>query len=169
MLSYRHGYHAGNFADVLKHLVLVEVLRYLGEKEKPFEYIDTHAGAGAYSLASQQADKLREYAQGIGRLYATTHKDLQPYLELIRRFNQGGELRRYPGSPKIAEALLRPQDRGWLFELHPTDFPLLESAFRDNGRFRVAQEDGFEGLIRQLPPTARRGCILIDPAYEVKE
>lgn len=169
MLSYRHGFHAGNFADVLKHVVLVEVLRYLSEKEKPFEYIDTHAGAGAYSLASEQADKLREYEQGIGLLYNKTHPALQPYLELIRRFNDGGALRRYPGSPKIAEALLRPQDRGWLFELHPSDFPQLQTAFRASKRFRVAQEDGFEGLLRRLPPTARRGCILLDPAYEVKE
>lgn len=169
MLSYRHGFHAGNFADVLKHVVLVEVLRYLGEKEKPFEYIDTHAGAGAYRLDSEQAEKLREYEQGIGLLYHKTRAELQPYLELIRRFNDDGDLRRYPGSPKIAEALLRPQDRGWLFELHPGDHPQLEAAFRDNKRFRVAREDGFEALLRMLPPTARRGCILLDPAYEVKE
>jgi 23S rRNA (adenine2030-N6)-methyltransferase len=169
MLSYRHAFHAGNFADVLKHVVLLEVLRYLGEKEKPFEYFDTHAGAGAYSLMSEQAGKNREYEQGIGLLYAKTHPELQPYLDLVRRFNDNGPLRRYPGSPKIAEALLRPQDRGWLFELHPADFPTLQSAFRDSKHFRLAQEDGFEGVMRLLPPTARRGCILIDPSYEVKE
>lgn len=169
MLSYRHSYHAGNFADVLKHVVLVEILRYLGEKEKPFEYFDTHAGAGAYNLASEQAAKNREYEQGVGLLYAKTHPELQPYLDLIRQFNDNAALRRYPGSPSIAEALLRPQDRGWLFELHPADFPLLEREFQDNDRFRAAREDGFEALLRLLPPTSRRGCILFDPPYEVKE
>lgn len=169
MLSYRHSFHAGNYADVLKHIVLVEVLRYLGEKEKPFEYIDTHAGAGIYSLASDQSKKTREYEQGIGLLYTDTRQLLKPYLNVIRQFNAGGRLQFYPGSPKIAESLLRAQDRGWLFELHPSDSVPLQQAFAGNRRFRVAQEDGFKGLLSLLPPATRRACILIDPPYEVKQ
>jgi 23S rRNA (adenine2030-N6)-methyltransferase len=168
MLSYRHAYHAGNYADVLKHIVLVEVLSYLGEKEKPFDYIDTHAGAGIYSLTSEQARQQMEHEQGVARLFGDAPAELQPYLEVLRRFNPDGRLRHYPGSPKIAESLMRPQDRGWLFELHPNDFPSLKQAFQGNRQIRVAQEDGFEGLIRLLPPASHRGCILIDPAYEVK-
>ncbi len=169
MLSYRHAFHAGNPADVLKHLVLVEILSYLGEKEKPFAYIDTHAGAGLYRLDSHQAVKNREFEQGIGRLLDAGEPELQPYLEIIRHFNPDGVLRRYPGSPKIAARLMREQDQGWLFELHPSEFPALKEAFRSNRRFRLAQEDGFDGLISLLPPASRRGCILIDPSYEVKQ
>jgi 23S rRNA (adenine2030-N6)-methyltransferase len=168
MLSYRHAFHAGNYADVLKHVVLVEILTYLGEKEKPFDYIDTHAGAGIYSLSSEQARKQMEHERGVTQLFGESQVDLQTYLEILRRFNPDGRLRHYPGSPKIAESLMRAQDRGWLFELHPNDFPSLKQAFQGNRHFRIAQEDGLEGLIRLLPPASHRGCILIDPAYEVK-
>lgn len=169
MLSYRHTFHAGNPADVLKHLVLVEILRYLGEKEKPFVYIDTHAGAGIYRLDTPQMMKNREFDSGIGRLLDAGEPELQHYLEIIRHFNADGRMRRYPGSPKIAAQLLRKQDRGWLFELHPSDFQTLREAFEGNRQFHLAQKDGFEGLIRLLPPVSRRGCILIDPSYEVKQ
>jgi len=169
MLSYRHAFHAGNPADVLKHLVLVEILLYLGEKEKPFVYVDTHAGAGLYRLDTPQAARNREFEQGIGRLLGAGEPELQPYLEIIRNFNPDGVLRRYPGSPKIAARLLREQDLGWLFELHPNEFPALKEAFRHNRQFRLMQEDGFDGLIALLPPATRRGCILIDPSYEVKQ
>ena len=137
MLSYRHAFHAGNYADVLKHIVLTEVLSYLREKEKPFDYIDTHAGAGIYSLSSGQARKQMEHEQGVARLFGGSQVDLQPYLDLLRRFNPDGHLRNYPGSPKIAESLMRPQDRGWLFELHPNDYPPLKQAFQDNRQIRI--------------------------------
>ena len=168
MLSYRHSFHAGNYADVLKHIVLVEVLRYLCEKEKPFDYIDTHAGAGAYSLSSPYATKTKEYEQGIGLLYYDKSPVLQPYLDIVRSFNSLGRLEVYPGSPKFAEACLRSQDRGWLFDLHPADYELLKQAFSGNRHFRVSQENGFKELIARLPPVSRRACVLIDPPYEVK-
>jgi 23S rRNA (adenine2030-N6)-methyltransferase len=169
MLSYRHAFHAGNPADVLKHLVLVEVLGYMGEKDKPYVYIDTHAGAGLYRLDTPQAIRNREFENGIGRLLDAGEPELQPYLEIIRHYNPDGVLHRYPGSPKIAAQLLRRQDQACLFELHPNEFPTLKQSFQNNRQFQLFQEDGFDGLIRLLPPQFRRGCILIDPSYEVKQ
>lgn len=169
MLSYRHSFHAGNFADVLKHVVLVEVLHHLCAKEKPFDYIDTHAGAGVYSLTASHAIKNSEHTQGVGMIYGDTVPELQPYLNIVRQLNTGKGLTAYPGSPKIAEALLREQDRGWLFELHPADFKQLDARFANNRRFRVSADDGFKGLIAHLPPVSRRACVLMDPPYEVKD
>ncbi|MET0065751.1 MAG: 23S rRNA (adenine(2030)-N(6))-methyltransferase RlmJ [Candidatus Thiodiazotropha sp.] len=169
MLSYRHAYHAGNPADVVKHLVLVEVLGYMREKDKPFVYIDTHAGSGLYRLDTPQATHNREFEKGIGCLLGAGEPELQPYLEIVRHFNPDGILHRYPGSPKIAAQLLRSQDQAWLFELHPNEFPALKESFRNNRQFHLAQEDGFDGLMRLLPPPSRRGCVLIDPSYEVKQ
>lgn len=169
MLSYRHSFHAGNFADLLKHLVLVEVLGYLVSKEKPFDYIDTHAGAGIYRLTSAHAEKTGEYQEGIARIWTNHHPALSRYLAAVRAANPSGELSCYPGSPKIAASFLRAQDHGWLFELHPTDVKLLEEAFHSNRQCQVRQQDGFQGLLSLLPPKSRRGVVLIDPSYELKE
>ena len=128
MLSYRHSFHAGNPADVLKHLVLAQVLQYQTIKDKPLDYIDTHSGAGFFELSSSDAQKTQEYKEGIAKLWqhSSEHEALNDYIALIKSFNDGDELAFYPGSPKIAEHYLRRQDKGWFFELHPRDLQLLE-------------------------------------------
>lgn len=171
MLSYRHAFHAGNHADVLKHLVLVQLAAYLAQKDKPFWYIDTHAGAGAYALDSAHAQKLAEYREGVGLLWQ--RKDLPPavaaYVAEVRRFNGEGGLRRYPGSPLIAAQTLREQDKLRLFELHPADSRHLQATFADAGkRVTVDASDGFVALKALLPPATRRALTLIDPPYEEK-
>ena len=171
MLSYRHAFHAGNHADVLKHLVLVQLTRYLGRKDKAFWYIDSHAGAGSYALDSAQAAKLAEYRQGIARLWG--RKDLPPaaadYCELVRRINPSGGLKAYPGSPDFALWTMRTQDRLRLFELHSRDVLRLREHFANFGaRVIVDHSDGFAGLKALLPPPSRRALVLIDPAYEEK-
>ena len=170
MLAYRHAFHAGNHADVLKHAVFGAVLRHMGQKEKPYWLIDTHAGAGGYSLHSPQAQKKGEYEQGIARLLDL--KDVPPlvadYLELVRAFNPDGGLGRYPGSPEIAKALMRPQDRLRLFELHPADVRTLASHHAGRTHTEVHRGDGFAALRSQLPPPSRRAVVLMDPAYELK-
>jgi 23S rRNA (adenine2030-N6)-methyltransferase len=168
LLSYRHVFHAGNFADLIKHVVLVEILEHLVRKAAPFEYIDTHSGAGLYDLRSAAALKLREYTGGIGRLRPQDYPEIARYFEVIQAFNPADELAFYPGSPAIAGYFLRPQDRAWLFELHPQDYELLRANLSANRRIRVQCQDGFEGLKALLPPTSRRGLVLIDPSYEVK-
>ena len=168
MLSYRHSFHAGNFADVIKHIVIIEILEHLAKKDKAFEYIDTHAGAGIYDLESAQATKLHEYNNGIGKLDAEDWPELAVYFEIIRSFNENGALNYYPGSPMIARHLLRAQDRAWLYELHPADFDLLNNNIDGNRRLRAKHEDGLKGLLSLLPPLSRRGFVLIDPSYEVK-
>ncbi|WP_291995588.1 23S rRNA (adenine(2030)-N(6))-methyltransferase RlmJ [Candidatus Accumulibacter sp. ACC003] len=172
MLSYRHAFHAGNHADVLKHLVLVQLTRYLGRKDKAFWYVDTHAGAGSYALDSVQATKLAEHRQGIGRLWG--RKDLPPavadYFELVRAINPRGGLEAYPGSPDFALATMREQDRLRLFELHSRDVLRLREHFERFGtRVLVDHSDGFAGLKALLPPPTRRALVLIDPAYEEKQ
>jgi 23S rRNA (adenine2030-N6)-methyltransferase len=172
MLGYRHAFHAGNHADVLKHLVLVRALEHMCAKDKPFWYIDTHAGAGRYALERGFATKLREYQGGIERLWQEPGLPLplQRYLEVVRSLNPGGQLRHYPGSPWIAQALMRPQDRLWLHELHPADYALLEREFRNvTVPSRVLDSDGYAGLRALLPPEPRRALVLIDPSYEVKD
>lgn len=171
MLSYRHAFHAGNHADVLKHLVLVQVLKYLNQKDKPWWYVDTHAGAGVYDLGSNYARKNHEHDTGIGRLWCRSDlpQAVAEYLALVRDINPDGRLRLYPGSPWIASRLMRPQDRLRLFELHSTDLGLLRHSFAEMGRqVRIEGTDGFAGLKAVLPPPPRRGLTLIDPAYELK-
>lgn len=168
MLSYRHSFHAGNFADVLKHIVLVEILTYLSLKETPFEVIDTHAGAGLFDLQSLDAVKLNEHEAGIARLDPATFPELASYFEVIESVNSSAAVDCYPGSPVITKHFLRRQDRAWLFELHPQDFALLQQNMQGNKKIRVAPEDGLQGMLRLLPPTSRRGLVLIDPSYEVK-
>lgn len=168
MLSYRHSFHAGNFADVLKHYILVEILEALAKKDKPFEYIDTHAGAGLHYLHSEQAQKLAEFTNGIGRLTPKDWPELGSYFTAINACNPTNQLTHYPGSPLIANHFLRRQDRGWLYELHPSDAKLLQKNLQKKHKMRVMQGDGFTGLLSLLPPTSRRGVVLIDPSYEIK-
>jgi 23S rRNA (adenine2030-N6)-methyltransferase len=168
LLAYRHSFHAGNFADVLKHIVLVEMLQYLKRKDGAFDYVDTHAGAGLYDLRSAHAEKLGEYRQGIGRLVSSASPLLRSYLDVVAAFNPGEELVVYPGSPAIALHLMRPQDRASLFELHPSDHALLEEQVKRDRRVQLIKQDGFAGLAGLLPPRSRRGLVLVDPSYEIK-
>jgi len=171
MLSYRHAFHAGNHADVLKHLILVEIATYMAEKPAPFWIIDTHAGAGRYALDSVHAKKLAEYVDGIGRLWNANK--LPPaavdYLDLVKTLNPDGKLKHYPGSPWFARQLLRDSDRLRLYEMHSTDLRLLQECFKSAGRqVSVTDGDGFTGLKALLPPPPRRALVLIDPSYETK-
>ena len=170
MLAYRHAFHAGNHADVLKHLVLMLVLQHMNLKDKGWRGIDTHAGAGGYSLEGEYAAKRGEFEHGIARLWQ--HADLPApvaaYVDLVRAFNGGRKLTQYPGSPAIAQALMRPQDELRLFEIHPTEHKILASYLGETSGVEVRMADGFEGLKSQLPPPTRRGVVLIDPSYEIK-
>lgn len=171
MLAYRHAFHAGNHADVLKHLVLARVLRYMAEKDKPYTLVDTHAGAGGYSIEGRYAQKKGEYAGGIARLY--DRKDLPApladYVDLVRQFNTDGQLRQYPGSPAIANLLMREPDRLRCYELHPTDYRILESYLSTRANTQVSDKDGFSSLKAELPPPgSRRAVVLMDPPYEIK-
>ena len=170
MLSYRHSYHAGNHADVLKHIVLTLCINALKEKEKPFLYLDTHSGAGRYLLKSEHSEKTGEYLSGINLLWQQPNipELLNTYLSVIKRYNPFSELKYYPGSPLIAKQLLRQQDKLNLTELHPTDYPLLRQEFSKDKRAKVLREDGFAQLKSKLPHEFRRGIILIDPSYEIK-
>ena len=171
MLSYRHAFHAGNHADVLKHLIEIQLLRYLERKEKPFWYIDTHAGAGCYALDSGYAAQNAEYKSGIARLWDRVDlpAPLEDYVALVKRRNPDGELKLYPGSPLVAFDLLRKQDKMRLFELHPTDSEILQRNLADQGsQVLIQTADGLAGLKALLPPPPRRALVLIDPSYEVK-
>jgi 23S rRNA (adenine2030-N6)-methyltransferase len=185
MLSYRHAFHAGNHADVLKHVVTMQLLSYLNQKDAPYMYIDTHAGAGVYALDGGYAAKNAEYETGISKLW--DRKDLPPalaeYVKLIKSLNPSGKMRYYPGSPYCADKTMREQDRLRLFELHPSDAKILQENFNkleahaaEQGqrpttrgkRVLIQRGDGFLGLKALLPPPSRRGLILIDPPYEDK-
>jgi 23S rRNA (adenine2030-N6)-methyltransferase len=170
MLAYRHAFHAGNHADVLKHTVLAAVLRYMNLKDKGWRFIDTHAGAGGYSLQGEYANKRAEYETGIQPLWgqAGLPPPLAALVDLVRQFNGGNALQQYPGSPGIAHLLMRPQDQLRLFELHPTDHKILASYLGDQPGVDVTLADGYAGLKALLPPPTRRGVVLIDPPYEIK-
>jgi 23S rRNA (adenine2030-N6)-methyltransferase len=183
MFSYRHAYHAGNHADVLKHFVQVQLHQYMNQKDVAYTYIDTHSGAGVYALDSAQAVKSGEYLDGIARLWERDDLPaaLADYVKLVRGMNPSGRLRYYPGSPYVAEQVARPEDRLRLFELHPADTRLLVENFRkleahkaEQGerargrRILIDHADGFQGLKSLLPPPSRRALVLIDPPYEVK-
>ncbi len=169
MLAYRHGFHAGNHGDVLKHVVLVHTLSHLVAKPAALMVVDTHAGAGTYRLDDRHAQTTREYDDGIGRLWgrADPPAAVADYLAMVRRFNTGDALLRYPGSPAIARVLLRPKDPLRLFELHPTDLRHLVADFGRERSCQVTQADGFEALRALLPPPSRRALALIDPSYEL--
>jgi 23S rRNA (adenine2030-N6)-methyltransferase len=170
MLSYQHGYHAGNFADVLKHLILVQALNYLKTKDKPLCYIDTHAGSGDYKLNSSEAQKNQEYLSGIGKLWQ--REDLPDcvgdYVNLIKQINNSEQLTHYPGSPKIAARLLDDKDRLFLHELHTAESRLLNEAVGKDKRTKIFRADGLKDSLGLLPPKEHRGLILIDPSYEIK-
>ncbi|WP_028222199.1 23S rRNA (adenine(2030)-N(6))-methyltransferase RlmJ [Paraburkholderia oxyphila] len=171
MLSYRHAFHAGNHADVLKHAVTVQLLNYLGKKDKAYWYIDTHAGAGAYALREGYATKNAEFDTGIGKLWGRTDLPamLAEYVDEVAALNPDGELRFYPGSPYLAWRLMREQDRMRLFELHSTEIDVLRHRFRDAGRrVMIYAGDGFDGVKALLPPPPRRALVLIDPSFEDK-
>ena len=170
MLAYRHAFHAGNHADVLKHTVLALVLQHMNQKEKGWRYVDTHAGAGGYSLQGDYAKKRGEFEQGIARLVGRPDlpAPLAELLAIVRAFNGNDSLTQYPGSPAIAQALMRPQDQLRLFEIHPTDHKILASYLGDVPGVEVKMSDGFASLKSTLPPPTRRGVLLIDPSYEIK-
>ncbi len=172
MLSYRHAFHAGNHADVLKHFIEAQLLRYLLQKDKPFWYIDTHAGAGCYALDSGYATQNAEYESGIARLWDRDDlpAPLADYVALVKHINTDGEMKLYPGSPLVALELLREQDKLRLFELHPTDSELLHENFAGHSSQVLMQTaDGFGALKALLPPPPRRALVLIDPPYEDKQ
>lgn len=168
MLAYRHAFHAGNHADVLKHIVLLRLLRHMNLKVKAYRVVDTHAGAGLYALDSAEALKKGEYLQGVARLWERTDlpEAVADYLQCVRACNTDAALRRYPGSPWLAQRLLRSQDQLRLFELHPADHRLLSEVFASARGVELQQRDGFAALKSQLPPPSRRGLVLIDPSYE---
>ncbi len=173
MLSYQHEYHAGNFADVHKHLCLRVLFGSLLRKDKPFCYIDCHAGAGVYDLAGTEARRTFEFRAGIGRLWAHRADPgpaaLTAYLEAVAALNPDGSLRHYPGSPALAGQWLRPQDRALLLELHPQAQLALKKNLRRDSRISVHARDCYEGLPALVPPPIRRGLVLLDPSYEVKD
>lgn len=171
MLSYRHGFHAGNHADVLKHAALVFIARYLQQKDGPLLFHDSHAGAGLYDLRAPEAEKTGEYHAGIARLLppaAETPALFRDYLELVRALNPEGGLQTYPGSPSLILSLKRPQDRAVFHELHPADHQRLIDMTRREHGVRVEKADGLGGLIALTPPPEKRGLFLIDPSYEIK-
>ena len=173
-MNYRHGFHAGSFADVIKHIVLVRILVHLQEKPAAFRVIDSHAGAGLYNLTSDEAQRGGEWLTGIGRVMQarfsqTTLPLLAPYLDIVRAFNPQPELKAYPGSPLIARALLRPQDRITACEVEPTARKRLIDALRRDTQARVVDLDGWVALPAFVPPNERRGLVLIDPPYEAKD
>jgi len=171
MLSYRHAFHAGNHADVLKHYVLGLVLAYTVQKDKPYWYIDTHAGAGMYSLDEGYATQNAEFEQGINKLIAAKNlpASLANYVAQIQSLNTGST-RLYPGSPSIAEQYLRADDKMRLFELHPNDYKILYENFHSFGKqVKIEMQNGFAGIKACLPPAPRRAVVLIDPPYEDKQ
>jgi 23S rRNA (adenine2030-N6)-methyltransferase len=167
-MNYRHAYHAGNFADVLKHAVLVWAVRYLQQKDGPLCLIDTHGGAGLYDLGSEAARKTGEAAGGILRLAdaAGVPAVLAPYLELVRRANEGGEVQCYPGSPWLVAQMLRARDRAVISELHSEDAADLRVRLRGVERVRIVEGDGYALLNKSAPPPEKRGLVLIDPPFE---
>jgi len=170
-MNYRHAYHAGNFADVVKHAVLSRLVEYLKQKDKAFRVVDTHAGIGRYDLAALEAGKTGEWRDGIGRLLEATLEPraaalLQPYLGAVRAENPNGGLRLYPGSPLVVRHLLRKQDRLTAIDLHPQDAARLKTVFAGDFQTRVIGLDGWLALGAHLPPKEKRGLVLVDPPFE---
>ncbi|MFO1133030.1 MAG: 23S rRNA (adenine(2030)-N(6))-methyltransferase RlmJ [Hyphomicrobiales bacterium] len=171
-MNYRHAYHAGNHADVLKHAVLARLIEHMKKKDKPFRVVDAHAGVGVYDLSGIEAGKTGEWEGGIGKLAETFASDVEallaPYRAVIAALNPGGALRHYPGSPELALRLMRPQDRLIANELHPQDAVALERQYLHDPRCDVTSMDAETCLKARLPPPERRGLILVDPPYELK-
>jgi 23S rRNA (adenine2030-N6)-methyltransferase len=171
VFSYQHDYHAGNHADVLKHIVLTLLIEALQRKPTPLRVIDTHAGSGTYDLASAMAQHGREFEQGVARVLdvVPTPPELARFVEAVKSLNEDGALRFYPGSPQMARMLLRPNDHLELFELHPQACNALTALFARDRQTHVHRRDAFEGLTAALPPPERRGIVLIDPSYETAD
>jgi 23S rRNA (adenine2030-N6)-methyltransferase len=180
MLSYRHAFHAGAAADVLKHSVLIQCLDYIGQKEKAYTYIDTHAGAGLYHLNEGYSAQNKEWLSGTGKVFDQISKinkddenDAQSEIKLLDRYEEiispfWESSKSYPGSCLIAAQIMRSQDKAFCYELHPRDFELLNNQFGNDRRFKIIKSDGPKDFVSLLPPPTRRGCILIDPSYEMK-
>jgi 23S rRNA (adenine2030-N6)-methyltransferase len=173
-MNYRHAFHAGSFTDVIKHIVLVRILAHLQEKPAAFRVIDTHAGAGLYDLTGEEAQRSGEWLTGIARLMQARFSEsaralVGPYLDIVRAFNPQRELSAYPGSPLIARAMLRPQDRMTACELEPNARKRLIDALRRDSQARVVDLDGWTALPAFVPPNERRGLVLIDPPFEAKD
>ncbi|WP_438749231.1 23S rRNA (adenine(2030)-N(6))-methyltransferase RlmJ [Pararhizobium sp. O133] len=171
-MNYRHIYHAGNFADVLKHAVLARLVVYMAQKDKAFRVLDTHAGIGLYDLSSEEAQKTGEWRDGIGRILGTdipakAKAILEPYLTAVRDLNPDGGLTLYPGSPKLTRMLMRPQDRLSAMELHPDDYETLHRLFDGDFQSRITELDGWLALGAHLPPKEKRGIVLVDPPFEI--
>ena len=171
MLSYLHGYHAGNHADVLKHTVLTALLARLVAKTKPLRYIDTHAGAGGYDLRAAAAQRNREHEGGVGKIWnaGDAPQAVARWLELVQRFNGAGALKRYPGSPWLARECLRPIDDLFLFELHPAEHRALKKACDTERRTTVLRDDGLKASIGLVPPPSKRALTFVDPSYELRD
>src|SRR6202041_784654 len=173
-MNYRHAFHAGIFADVINHIVVVRILTYLQDKPAAFRVIDTHAGAERYDLTGEEAQRSGEWLTGIARVMQARFSEaasplVMPYLDIVRAFNPPRELRAYPGSPLIVRALLRPQDRLTACELEPKARKHLIEALRRDTQARVVDLDGWMALPAFVPPNERRGLVLIDPPYEDKD
>ena len=173
-MNYRHAFHAGNFADVVKHAVVSRLIEYLKRKDSAFRVIDTHAGTGRYDLFSDAASRTAEWRDGIGRLLDTKVQPdaanlLEPYLDAVRHENTGGALRQYPGSPRIIRSLLRKQDRLTAIELHSEDARALRGLFAGDHQVRVIELDGWLALGAHLPPKEKRGLVLVDPPFEAPD
>ncbi|MCD4511193.1 23S rRNA (adenine(2030)-N(6))-methyltransferase RlmJ [Brucella pseudogrignonensis] len=176
-MNYRHAYHAGNFADVVKHVILSRIVEYLKRKDQAFRVIDTHAGIGLYDLRGTEAGKTSEWTGGISRVFDAVEKSeipeaaielLQPYLDVVRAVNNGKELRHYPGSPLLTRHLLRKQDRLSALELHPQDAKKLAKLFDGDYQARVIELDGWLSLGAHMPPKEKRGLVLVDPPFEIE-
>jgi len=168
-MNYRHSYHAGNHAEVFKHSVLVLLIEHLLKKSRPFMVLDTHAGPGMYDLGSAEAQKTGEAVEGIGRVFGKSIPTAEPYLKIVREFNQGSALRYYPGSPGIVQVLLRDQDRLIACELRDDDAAILRSNFKNDRRVSVHHRDGYEAMLAFVPPRERRGLVFIDPPFEAPD
>lgn len=172
MLSYQHAYHAGNYADVLKHAVLTYILQYMHQKEAPFFYLETHAGRGIYDLHGPMAQKTREYQSGIAQVWQARNQCPEAfacYLNLLADLNPDDTLQQYPGSPRIAQHFMRSQDRMMAFELHPREFELLTNLPKLGKKIHFKNGDGLHALRSELPPPEKRAVICIDPSFEIKE
>ena len=171
MLSYRHGYHAGNAADVLKHFILTYVLDYIKKKDKGFIFIDSHAGAGKYLISDPYMQKNKEYLQGIEKILQLKNDNifLKKYIDLVKSINFNSDFKIYPGSCFLAARSLRPNDNLYFFELHPKEFLNLKKNFENDSRVIIENRDSYQRLKKLLPPKEKRAVILIDPSYELKD
>ena len=170
MLSYQHGFHAGNFADVHKHMILTSILEALNLKDKPWSYLETYSGCALYDLADDKAQKTGEYLGGIGKIWngENVPAAILGYIAQVQAVNPGKALKFYPGSPSIASMLARTTDRLAMMELHPAEFQRVKQHFRGQSQVAVHHRDGYEGVLSLMPPKPNRGLVLIDPSYEVK-